>query len=64
MTVRSQTPERHVLASPDFQLIVQAMPPEVTASVLASPPVMAPPEPSQRSAVKLFFTVASLAAAD
>ena len=59
LELRSASPEREVLASPDFQLIVVAIPP---AELAALPPVPAPVVP-RPAAVKLFFTVPSLAAA-
>ena len=44
-----------VLESPDFQLLIQATPPQSeTAGALA------PPGPRDRAAIKLFFTVPSL----
>lgn len=45
-----------VLESPDFQLVVHAMPPDRAAQVVVtSPPVL-----REQTAVKLFFTVISL----
>lgn len=52
------TPELIVLQAPDLQLVVHAMPPEVASTVV----IESPPERRQ-SALKLFFTVASLAEA-
>ncbi len=45
-----------VLESPDFQLVVHAMPPDRASEVVVtSPPVL-----REQTAVKLFFTVSSL----
>ena len=53
------TGERIVLESPDLQVIVHAMPPEIDVAVA----LRSPPERRIQSAIKLFFTVASLAQA-
>ncbi len=45
-----------VLESPDFQLVVHAMPPDLAAQVV----VMSPPVRREQSALRLFFTVSSL----
>ena len=50
------TDELTVIESPDFQLVVHAMPPHISSTVSITMP------PMQRdSAVRLFFTVSSLA---
>lgn len=51
-------PDLIVLQSPDIQLVVHAMPPEIASTVV----IQSPPERRQ-SALKLFFTVASIAEA-
>ncbi len=58
--LRSASAEREVLASPDFQLVIVAIPP---AELAALPPVPSPVVP-RPTAVKLFFTVPSLAVAE
>lgn len=52
------SPQRIVLESPDFQLIIHALPPEVAPTVTVPNPV----QPRQ-TALRLFFTVPSIAAA-
>ena len=59
MARRNATAERIVLESADFQVIVHTMPPEIDSAVV----VRSPPEKRSGSAVKLFFTVASIAEA-
>ncbi|WP_147693086.1 VOC family protein [Vogesella mureinivorans] len=49
--------EHQVLANADFQLIVHAMPPHIAANVH----IDTPPQPRSEQAIKLFFTVPSLA---
>ncbi len=57
--VRAHTSsERIVLESPDFQLVVHAMPPHIASTVV----IKSPPERRETS-IKLFFTVSSLSAA-
>lgn len=56
---RSASADREVLASPDFQLVIAAIPP---AELAALPPLPRPVVP-RPAAVKLFFTVTSLAVA-
>ena len=51
--------EHHVLKSADTQLIIHAIPPHIAAGVTIS----SPPKPRSEQAIKLFFTVPSLAAA-
>ena len=59
MTVRHAAADYHVLASPDTQLIVHAIPPAIAATFeIATPPAL-----REDAALKLFFTVPSLAAA-
>jgi hypothetical protein len=48
-----------VLESPDFQLVVHAIPPHIAPTVV----VKSPPERREQTAIKLFFTVSSLAEA-
>lgn len=59
MTMQHADPEYHVLMSPDIQLIVHAMPPVIAETV----EVTSPPALRETTAIKLFFTVPSLAAA-
>lgn len=49
--------EHHVIESADFQLIIHAIPPQIAATFT----IATPPEPREEQAIKLFFTVASLA---
>lgn len=49
----------HVLESPDFQIIIHAISPAVAATFT----IESPPVPREETAIKLFFTVPSLAAA-
>jgi len=49
-----------VLNSPDVQLIVHAMPPDIAKSVT----ITSPPQKRENSAMKFFFTVPSIAAAE
>ncbi len=46
-----------VLQSPDIQLVVHAIPAPIAQSII----IKSPPEPREEQAVKLFFTVPSLA---
>ena len=50
----------HVMESADFQLIIHAIPPHIAASVA----IGVPPELREETAIKLFFSVDSLAAAE
>ncbi len=52
----TETSELIVLASPDIQLIVHAMPPHIANDVVISEP----PERREDTALKFFFTVPSL----
>jgi predicted enzyme related to lactoylglutathione lyase len=54
----SASPERIILESPDLQLIIHALPPEIATTVT----VATPPEPHLMP-LRLFFTVPALAAA-
>ncbi len=51
--------EHHVLESPDIQLLVHAIPPHIASTV----EIAAPPDRREQTAIKLFFTVASLVTA-
>lgn len=51
--------EHHVIESADLQLIIHAVPPHIAATFTLS----SPPKPREEQAIKLFFTVPSLAAA-
>lgn len=51
--------EHHVLGSPDFQLILHAIPPAIAATI----EITVAPAPREETPIKLFFSVASLAAA-
>jgi predicted enzyme related to lactoylglutathione lyase len=48
--------EHHVLESPDIQLIIHAIPPQIAATFT----ITSPPELREATAIKLFFTVPSL----
>lgn len=48
-----------VLESPDMQLVVHAIPPHIASTIV----VTSPPERRENTAIKLFFTVSSLAEA-
>jgi len=49
-----------VLSGADTQLLLHALPPQVAAQVV----IASPPEPRETQAIKPFFTVPSLAAAE
>lgn len=49
-----------VLQSPDMQLIIHAIPPEFAGGIV----IDVPPAPRENQAIKPFFTVADLAAAE
>jgi predicted enzyme related to lactoylglutathione lyase len=59
LELRNASNDRHVLASPDFQLIVLPIP----ESELPAVPVTPVPVQPRPAAIKLFFTVPDLAAA-
>ena len=48
-----------VLTAPDFQLVVHGMPPEIAANVV----ITSPPRHREETAIKMFFTVPSVAKA-
>jgi predicted enzyme related to lactoylglutathione lyase len=48
-----------VLESPDIQLVLHAMPPDIASTVI----VHSPPVRRERTAIKLFFSVASIGSA-
>jgi predicted enzyme related to lactoylglutathione lyase len=52
--------EHRVLQSPDVQLIIHAIPPQYSNSIV----IQVPPEPREEQAIKPFFTVQTLAAAE
>jgi predicted enzyme related to lactoylglutathione lyase len=52
--------EHRVLQSPDVQLVIHAIPPQFAESII----IDAPPVPREGQAIKPFFTVESLAAAE
>ena len=60
MQRRVSDAEHVVLASDDFQLIVHAIPPSYRAGIVVS----SPPQPRENTAIKLFFTIQSLAESD
>ncbi len=60
MTLLHGDDEHHVLSSSDFQLIVHAMPPHIAATIS----IATPPQPREATAIKLFFSVNSLAEAN
>lgn len=51
-----ETPELTVLESPDIQLLVHSIPANIAASIT----ITTPPEKREDTALKFFFTVASL----
>jgi predicted enzyme related to lactoylglutathione lyase len=51
--------EFHILESPDFQLVVHGIPPHIASEIV----IQSPPIPRSETAIKLFFTTPSLAAA-
>jgi hypothetical protein len=53
------SPELIVLESPDIQLLIHAIPPHIASSIV----IKTPPERREQVALKLFFTVPSLAEA-
>ena len=59
MKLLKADPEHHVIESADMQLIIHAIPAHIAATITLS----LPPEPRETQAIKLFFTVPSLAAA-
>jgi len=59
MRVLNTTAEGQVIESADMQLIIHAIPSHIAAAVTVS----SPPEPRERQAIKLFFTVPSLVGA-
>jgi predicted enzyme related to lactoylglutathione lyase len=59
MTADHRTEQMTVLGSPDLQLIVHAMPQHVASQVT----IANPPQLRENAAIKFFYTVASLAAA-
>lgn len=52
--------EHQVIESADLQLIIHAIPPQIAAGIA----IASPPEPRAGQAIKLFFTVPSLANAE
>lgn len=50
----------HVIASPDLQLLLHAIPPHIAATIT----ITTPPAIRDEQAIKLFFTVPSLSAAE
>lgn len=60
MTVQREDAEHQVLSNGDLQLILHAMP----AAVAAAVEVTVPPQLRESQALKLFFTVPSLAQAE
>lgn len=57
MQLLSADAAHHVIESADFQLVIHAIPPHIADTfTIATPPV-----PREEQAIKLFFTVASLA---
>ena len=59
MSPAHRTDQMVVLRSPDFGLIVQAMPPQVASQVV----IASPPQLRDSAAIKFFCTVPSLSAA-
>lgn len=59
-TVLHADAEHRVLQSPDAQLIIHAIPEQYSSSIV----IEVPPVPREEQAIKPFFTVASLAAAE
>ncbi len=52
-------PDLIVLQSPDMQLLIHAIPPHIASTF----EIASPPEPREETAIKLFFTVPSIAGA-
>lgn len=52
--------QHRVLSSADTQLIIEALPPQIASSIV----IEAPPVPRQEQAIKPFFTVDDLSAAE
>lgn len=59
MQLLHQTTELAVLQSPDIQLLVHAVPPDLASNIK----IATPPEPRQNCALKFFVSVPSIAAA-
>lgn len=59
MQLRHADAEHHVIASADMQLIIHAIPAHIAATIT----IVTPPEVRDEQAIKLFFTVPSLAGA-
>ena len=59
MTLLKADAEHHVIESADMQLILHAIPPHIGDTITIS----SPPKPRAEQAIKLFFTVPSLALA-
>lgn len=60
LTELHRSPEVVVLASADFQLLLHAIPAPIAAGIV----IETPPRRREQTAVKLFFTVPSLAQAE
>lgn len=60
MRVLHADADHQVLESADLQLIIHAIPPAIAATFT----IAVPPAPREEQAIKLFFTVDSLAAAE
>jgi predicted enzyme related to lactoylglutathione lyase len=59
-TVLRADDEHRVLQSPDVQLIIHAVPQQYASSIV----IQVPPVPREEQAIKPFFTVTSLSAAE
>lgn len=59
MTVLQRDSDHHLLESPDTGLVIHAIPPDIAGTF----GIGSPPEARDEAAVKLFFTVESLAQA-
>jgi len=57
MQLLSADSEHHVIESADIQLVIHAIAPRIAATF----EIASPPEPREEQAIKLFFTVPSLA---
>lgn len=59
MTLRHSEADHAVIESPDLQLVIHAIPPQIADTIT----IESPPVPRDEQAIKLFFTVEHLAQA-
>ena len=60
MRLLTSDAEHHVIESPDLQLVIHAIPAPIAATIV----IATPPQPREEQAIKLFFSVPSLEAAE